>query len=130
MQSARSADITARPTDSDDDTLGGRIVEAREAAGLTTAELAARAGVTEETLSSWELDRDEPRSNRLSTLAGVLGVSPTWLLAGHGAAPRENGEARDALAVEVERLQTEAASLAARIGALGDRVRRTDRAGD
>ena len=69
------------------DTLGGRIVYAREAQGLTTSQLARRMGIKTDTLQGWESDRAEPRSNRLLTLAGMLGVSPTWLLTGAGEAP-------------------------------------------
>ena len=66
------------------DTLGGRIVHARELQDLTTAQLARRVGVKTATLHEWETDRSEPRSNRLLTLAGMLNVSPTWLLTGEG----------------------------------------------
>lgn len=69
------------------DTLGGRIVHAREAQDLTTSQLARRLGVKTATLSAWETDRDEPRSNRLLMLAGMLNVSPTWLLTGAGERP-------------------------------------------
>jgi transcriptional regulator with XRE-family HTH domain len=69
------------------DTLGGRIVYAREAQELTTSQLARRMGVKTETLHDWETDRAEPRSNRLLTLAGMLNVSPTWLLTGAGESP-------------------------------------------
>ncbi|MEQ8400569.1 MAG: helix-turn-helix transcriptional regulator [Roseitalea porphyridii] len=72
-----------------DDTLGGRIVSAREAAGLTTAQLARRLGVKSATLQNWETDRAEPRSNKLFMLAGLLNVSPTWLINGLGAAPSD-----------------------------------------
>jgi transcriptional regulator with XRE-family HTH domain len=54
---------------------------------LTTSQLARRLGIKTETLHDWETDRSEPRSNRLLTLAGVLNVSPTWLLTGAGEAP-------------------------------------------
>ena len=69
------------------DTLGGRIVYAREAQNLTTSQLARRMGVKTDTLHDWETDRAEPRSNRLLTLAGMLNVSPTWLLTGAGESP-------------------------------------------
>lgn len=71
------------------DTLGGRIVHAREAQELTTSQLARRMGVKTETLHDWETDRAEPRSNRLLILAGLLSVSPTWLLTGAGEAPND-----------------------------------------
>jgi transcriptional regulator with XRE-family HTH domain len=72
------------------DTLGGRIVTAREAQSLSTAQLARRMGVTTVTMQDWEADRAEPRSNRLITLAGVLNVSPSWLLTGLGERPMDS----------------------------------------
>ena len=74
----------------DGDTLGGRIWRARDATGLSTKELASKLGVRNDTISSWERDRAEPRANRLFMLAGVLGVTPAWLMAGIGRAPDDN----------------------------------------
>lgn len=71
----------------DHDTLGGRISRAREALGMDNMEASEKVGVTQETYDNWESDRDEPRANKLTMLAGVLGVSPTWLLYGIGASP-------------------------------------------
>jgi transcriptional regulator with XRE-family HTH domain len=71
------------------DTLGGRIVNAREAHDLTTSQLAQRMGIETETLNEWETDRAEPRSERLLTLAGMLDVRPTWLLTGAGEGPSD-----------------------------------------
>lgn len=71
------------------DTLGGRISRARDALNLTTSQLARRLGVKSETVAAWESDRSEPRANRLTMLAGVMGVSPTWLLNGVGDAPQD-----------------------------------------
>lgn len=104
------------------DTLGGRIVDAREAQQLTTSQLARRMGIEAETLNDWETDRAEPQSNRLLTLAGILDVSPAWLLTGAGEDPfdsfseAEMVQIRDSvdnlrqqvlmLADELERLQT------------------------
>lgn len=75
----------------DNDTLGQRIARAREAAGLTGAQLARRLGVKTATIAAWESTRSEPRANRLTMLAGFLGVSPTWLLHGLGDSPEEDG---------------------------------------
>lgn len=66
-------------------TLGGRISSARDAAGYSTAQLARRVGVMHDTMANWEADRDEPRANKLVTLAGVLGVSVMWLSIGETA---------------------------------------------
>ncbi|OCP17213.1 helix-turn-helix domain-containing protein [Ensifer sp. LC163] len=71
----------------DGDTLGGRIWRARDAANLSTKDLADQLGVRTETVAAWERDRAEPRTNRLFMLAGVLGVTPAWLIAGMGRAP-------------------------------------------
>ncbi|WP_374729269.1 helix-turn-helix domain-containing protein [Roseitalea porphyridii] len=90
MMSPFAQGAAAEATQADmDDTLGGRIVSAREAAGLTTAQLARRLGVKSATLQNWETDRAEPRSNKLFMLAGLLNVSPTWLINGLGAAPSD-----------------------------------------
>lgn len=65
-------------------TFGDRLALAREAQGMSQAELARRLGVRLQTLRNWEDDRSEPRANRLQMLAGVLGVSMIWLLTGEG----------------------------------------------
>ena len=74
------------------DTVGGRLIRAREARGMTVRQLARRVGVRIETLQNWETDRTAPRSNRLAMLAGILNVSPTWILVGHGEAPLADEE--------------------------------------
>ncbi|MCP4315577.1 MAG: helix-turn-helix domain-containing protein [Hyphomicrobiales bacterium] len=108
----------------DYDTLGGRISRARDALDLTTSQLARRLGVKTDTVQAWESDRSEPRANRVTMLAGVLGVSPTWLLNGIGeapSAPAVSSEMRilmtqlsklrkthDAMSQMIEALETEA----------------------
>ncbi|MGH0265783.1 helix-turn-helix domain-containing protein [Sinorhizobium meliloti] len=82
--------ITRLRETGDGDTLGGRIWRARDATGLSTKELASKLGVRNDTISSWERDRAEPRANRLFMLAGVLGVTPAWLMAGIGRAPDDS----------------------------------------
>ena len=74
-------------TECSDYTIGERICRARDAVGLSTAQLARRLGVKSSTLQGWESDRSEPRSNKLVLLAGLLNVSPTWLLVGRGTSP-------------------------------------------
>lgn len=69
------------------DTLGGRISFARELTKLTMAQVATRLGVETACWKAWECDRAAPQSNRLATMAGILGVSPSWLLSGMGAGP-------------------------------------------
>jgi len=70
-----------------DDTVGGRISLAREIAGLTISEAARGLGIQQDTWAAWECDRDQPRGNRLTMMAGLLAVSPSWLLAGVGQGP-------------------------------------------
>ena len=97
-------------------TLAKRIVEAREAIGLSTAQLAHRLGVRTATLASWEQGKAEPRTNRLIMLAGLLSVSPTWLLCGRGTAPQETGDA------DVHSLKTSLSELRSMISAMGEHV--------
>ena len=107
-----------------DDTLGGRIVSARETAGLTTAQLARRLGVKSATLQNWESDRSEPRSNKLILLAGLLNVSPTWLLVGRGSPPvaEDTTADLDSMRVALDRIQKQAQSLADEIATLQSRL--------
>lgn len=65
-------------------TLGERIHNARQEAGLTLNLASHLAGVKASTLRDWERDRSEPRVNKLVALAGIFGVSPTHLLAAEG----------------------------------------------
>jgi transcriptional regulator with XRE-family HTH domain len=73
----------------DGDTLGGRIWRARDALGLSLEDLASRLGLPEGTVSGWERDHAEPETKALFMLAGVLSVSPSWLIAGIGEAPAD-----------------------------------------
>ena len=73
--------------DNQDTTLGGRISLAREASGLTVAQVVKRLGVRAATYAAWETDRSEPRANKLVALAGILSVSPPYLLGGLGTQP-------------------------------------------
>ncbi|KPF44153.1 helix-turn-helix domain-containing protein [Rhizobium sp. G187] len=77
----------SRNTDASDDTLGGRLSMARDAVELTPADVANRVGVRRDTLLAWESDRSEPRPSKLVDLAGILGVSPMWLMTGLGSGP-------------------------------------------
>ncbi len=77
-------------------TFGDRLAGAREAAGMTQAQLARRLGVKKATIAAWENDLSEPRANRLSMMAGMINVSIMWLLTGEGEgmeAPAEDSEA-------------------------------------
>lgn len=104
----------------DDDTLGGRIWRARTALNLSTADLARQLGVRPDTISAWERDRSEPRTSRLFVLAGLLKVTPAWLMEGRGEAPRDGlslGPA-EALAGELSKIRALHAETGRAIAAL------------
>ena len=112
-------------TNSSDYTLGERICKARDASRLSTAQLARRLGIKTSTLQSWESDRSEPRSNKLVLLAGVLNVSPTWLLVGRGTPPisgQTETSDLDSMRIALDRVQRQAQALADEIAALQDRL--------
>lgn len=81
------------------DNLGGRLRAARNAVGLSQASLAEQLGVGRKTIIAWEENSREPRANRLTTLAGILGVSLVWLMSGqsNGTTNVEHGQDKSAL---------------------------------
>lgn len=101
------------------DTMGGRISAAREAAGLTVAQAARRLGVKTATLSNWENDRSEPRANRLTMLAGLLNVSPMWLITGRG-----DGVSEPDMPLEVAQVKTALDQVLAQQALLAEAVER------
>ena len=105
------------------DTIGGRIGRAREAAGLSVAQAARRLGVKTVTWQGWENDRAEPRSNKLTMIAGTLGVSPAWLLTGLGDGPTEAVDDEvHLLRQEVRLISQDVASAQARLDAVLKRL--------
>ena len=108
-------------------TFGDRLGFAREAMGLSQAELAERLGVRAQTLRNWEEDRAEPRANRLQMLAGLVNASMAWLMTGEGEPPKPTadraaaGAAAGCLA-EFRRLREEQTHLAARMARLEKRL--------
>jgi transcriptional regulator with XRE-family HTH domain len=62
--------------------FGRHLRRLREAAGLTRAELARRAGVPASTLRGWEADRGFPAMPAALRLAGALGVPVEAFAAG------------------------------------------------
>jgi HTH-type transcriptional regulator, cell division transcriptional repressor len=95
-------------SEENDDTLGGRLSSALDAAGISAESLANQLGVREETVVAWESDRSEPRPSRLVDIAGILGVSPMWLMTGAGEGPGELNDERvlEAVRIELGRLQS------------------------
>ncbi|MXU65697.1 helix-turn-helix domain-containing protein [Rhodobacteraceae bacterium KN286] len=97
-------------TDFEEDvaTLGDRITAARLQAGLDQAGLAQAIGLSPKTIANWELDRTEPRANRMQMLAGVLNVSLGWLMNGTAGdeAALAPGDETDAMRAEIEAIRT------------------------
>ena len=94
--------------DKQDTTLGGRVFQAREAANMTVAQVINRLGVRKATYMAWEADRSEPRANKLVALAGILNISPTYLLSGLGQATPQTPKHQqtiEALRLEIEQLE-------------------------
>lgn len=107
-------------------TLGDRLAGARDAAGMTRAELARRMGLKLLTIEKWEDDMAEPRANRLQMLSGLLGVSLTWLLTAEGDGPGPtDAPLRDDLRVVLAEMRQVRADLlreADRVGRLEKRL--------
>lgn len=110
-----------------DDTLGGRISLARETIGLSAEEAAERLGVLPASWSAWECDRDVPRANRLTMMAGILGVSPSWLLTGRGSGPMEAPETdQAALRQELRQASVDVEALNRRLRTIASRLENRD----
>lgn len=68
-------------------TIGKRIREAREAAGLTLDAMGqACGGKTPQAVYRWEAGKSQPHAPDLATVAALTGVSLAWLITGHDAA--------------------------------------------
>ncbi|MFV1441338.1 helix-turn-helix domain-containing protein [Phaeobacter sp. JH20_36] len=109
-------------------TFGDRVAAARDAAGMTQAQLARRLGIKKSTLTGWEQDLSEPRANKLSMMAGLLNVSMRWLLTGEGEgmeAPAGEQMPQDLAAVmtELRQLREDLRSNADRAARLEKRLR-------
>lgn len=108
-------------------TFGDRLTAAREAAGLSSNELARRLGVGAKTVAAWEEDQSEPRANRMQMLAGILNVSLMWLMTGEGpgvAPPGDDSAARSP--AELAAIQAEVQALQLLIRQAGERIGRLD----
>lgn len=107
-------------------TFGDRVAAAREAAGLSQKELAHRLGVRLSTVRGWEEDRNEPRANRLSMMAGLMNVSMMWLINGEGAGLASPEE--DPLPRDMRLLLADLRSLRADLVAKAEKVARMEKA--
>lgn len=68
-------------------TIGRRLRSLRLAKGWTQKDLAERLNVTQGAVSTWERDRRAPDYETLMTLAGLLNVPASALLAAENGAP-------------------------------------------
>lgn len=64
--------------------IGKRIRDARDHAGLKQHELADACKVRHLAISQWERDRTVPRADQLAAIADRCAVDPGWLLSGDG----------------------------------------------
>lgn len=103
-------------------TLGERLQKARESAGLSLALASHLAGVKPATLRDWERDRSAPRVNKLVSLAGILGVSPTHLMAEEGQSDNPASTSRGRQEKLVNQLRTEIRDIEAQQKALTERL--------
>ncbi len=109
-------------------TFGDRLAGARDAAGLTQADLAKRIGVKEKTITAWENDVREPRANRLQMLAGILNVSMRWLLTGVGPGANDPSDLDTdddlrAVLLDLRQVRSEYAEMGEKLGRLEKRLR-------
>lgn len=85
--------------------IGARLAQARAAAGLTRRTLAGHLGVTESAIAEWESGLRTPSGNRMSKLAGMLGVSLSWILIGRGVEPTEHDHPYAQIRSELQSVQ-------------------------
>jgi len=124
-QEHHMAEVAENWYDPDVATFGDRLAAAREQANLSQAALAKRLGVKTGTVRKWEDDLAEPRANRLSMLAGILGVSMGWLITGTG----EGVEApdTDTLDSDMAAMLAELRSVRLSLGSKGEQIGRNEK---
>lgn len=61
-------------------TTGARIKAARKAAGMTQAELAAKLGISFQSVAQWENDLRNPKYETLQKIANALGITVLYLM--------------------------------------------------
>lgn len=113
--------------DPDVATFGDRLTAAREASGMDQATLAERIGVEVQTLQNWEDDLAEPRANRLQMMAGVLGVTITWLISGEGEGLEGPASVADDADLDAQTVLMELRDLRASFSAKAEQVGRIEK---
>lgn len=86
-------------------TLCEKLTQARKAAGLTQADVAAKLNVSRQAVSRWESGDTTPSVDKLKTLARIYGVSLDWLFG-----DTADGEPPEAAKPEADRNPDEAPS--------------------
>ena len=119
------ADLQSGWYDEDTATFGDRLAAAREQAGLSQEKLAVRLGVKPVTLAAWEEDRKEPRANRLTMLAGMLGISLSWLMTGEGEGPDGSEDAE--ITPEIADILAQMRKARVEIARANDRIARLEK---
>lgn len=113
----------------DNATFGDRLTAARDAQGLSQAELARKLGVKLKTIQGWENDTSEPRANKLQMVAGLLNVSIRWLLTGEGEGVSEPATSEEIAAGaqdilrDLQQMRTQMTQLTTRMGKAEKRLR-------
>ena len=70
--------------------IGENIKKIRITRGITQAQLADRVGVSEKTVSSWEVGRTEPRSNLFDSICRILNCDMSELVDGNKVLPDDS----------------------------------------
>jgi transcriptional regulator with XRE-family HTH domain len=90
-------------------TLGTRIKEAREGAGLSQSALGNAFGITREAVSLWESDKNAPTLDKLGLLLQQTGRTADWLLTGEdrvgGSAPEATLVGKVGAGAEINRFE-------------------------
>ncbi len=85
-----------------DDSIGGRIKQARLEQGLSQVELAHAAKVSQPTVANWENDSHVPRQAALDKLSGILRTSPNWIRVGNSEKTNSGHTSADYLARPIQ----------------------------
>jgi len=109
--------------------IGARLAKARTAAGLSQRGMADRIGVKESTIARWESGETSPRGHRVSKLAGMLGVSISWILMGRGVEPaRDTASDIDRIRLELDSVRARLDDVVNELAVLDQRLASVDRA--
>lgn len=87
------------------ETVGQRLRDARQAAGLTQQEVTEALGLVRSTLVRWEAADRVPKESGLRTLADLYQVSEEWIRTGDGEQPLCTVQRREAARHRLERLR-------------------------